>query len=347
MASLPPTLRWEGGPDGRLLVLDQTRLPEEVREVHLATTAEVAEAIRSLRVRGAPAIGIAAAYGLVVAAASAPPGASPTERLAAVREAHDALLATRPTAVNLRHALRRTLAAAAPVPGLAAGLLAEARAIHEEDRLACERMAHLALRYVRDGGAYLTHCNAGALATGGIGTALGAFHLAARRGYRLRVFADETRPLLQGARLTAWELERSGVAVTLLCDSAAASLLASRRVEAVFVGADRIAANGDVANKVGTWPLSLAAREAGVPFVVVAPWSTFDVSLLTGRDIPIEERSPEEVLAFAGRRVAPPGVDAANPAFDVTPAALVTAIVTERGVVSPVTPDAVAALARA
>jgi methylthioribose-1-phosphate isomerase len=328
-----------------LLILDQTLLPHEVREIALATTGEVAEAIRSLRIRGAPAIGIAAAYGLVVAAGAVGRGASPAERLAAVRDAHDLLLATRPTAVNLRHALRRTLAAAAPGPDLAALLLAEARALHEEDRLSCERMAHLALRHVRDGGTYLTHCNAGALATGGIGTALGVFHLAAGRGFRLRVYADETRPLLQGARLTAWELAQSGVAVTLLCDSAAASVLAAGRVEAVFVGADRIAANGDVANKVGTWPLSLAAREAKVPFFVVAPWSTFDLSLPSGRDIPIEERSPGEVLSFAGRRTAAPGADAANPAFDVTPAALVTAIVTERGIIAPVTPATVAALA--
>lgn len=345
---LPQTIRWVGDEGGRLRALDQTRLPESVEEVELTSVAEVADAIRRLVVRGAPLIGIAAAYGMAVAARDLPDGSSPEEARAALRAARALLLAARPTAVNLRYALERADAAVAGAPdspaALRRALLTEARAIHEEDRQACVAMARNARPLVRDGGTYLTHCNAGALATGGIGTALGVFHLAAAEGCRLTVYADETRPLLQGSRLTAFELALSGIDVVLQCDSAAAGLLAGGTVEGVFVGADRIAGNGDTANKLGTFPLAIAARRAGVPFFVVAPGSTFDLRLPNGRDIPIEERAADEVLLLSGRLLAPDGVRVRNPAFDVTPAELITAIVTERGVVRPVTREAIAAM---
>jgi methylthioribose-1-phosphate isomerase len=350
--SLPPTLRWEGEVPGRLLLLDQTLLPAEEREIPLDTPEEVIDAIRRLAVRGAPAIGIAAAYGLVLAAQRIDPATPRDEALARIEADRESIAAARPTAVNLSWALDRQRAAlerdpAGEAGALARTLLVEARAIHEEDRAACEAMARHALALVRDGGSYLTHCNAGALATGGLGTALGVFHLAAREGVRVTVFADETRPLLQGARLTAWELDRSGVDVVLMCDSAASTVLTGRDVDAVFVGSDRIAANGDVANKLGTLSVALAARRAGVPFYVVAPPSTFDLSIGSGEEIPIEERADEEVTEGFGPRTAPDGVRVYNPAFDVTPADLVTAIVTERGIIRPVSRETVAAVVEA
>jgi methylthioribose-1-phosphate isomerase len=345
----PPTLGWEGEVPGRLTILDQTLLPEEEREIALESPQEVIAAIRRLSVRGAPAIGIAAAFGLVLAAQQVAPDTPREEFLDRLATARDDIAAARPTAVNLTWALDRMWSAAEADPGpdaavLTGRLLAEARAIHEEDRAACDAMARHASALVRDGGSYLTHCNAGALATGGWGTALGVFHLAAREGKRITVFADETRPLLQGARLTAWELERSGVEVVLICDSAAASVLTRGRVEAVFVGADRIAANGDVANKLGTLSAALAAKRAAIPFYVVAPSSTFDLSLASGEAIPIEERSGAEVTEGFGPRTAPHGVEVFNPAFDVTPAELVTAIVTERGLVRPVSRENIRAV---
>jgi len=317
-----------GGPDGRLQLLDQTELPGRVVRLDCRHPREVRAAIRRLAVRGAPLIGIAAAYGVVLAARH--PGF--------VRES-TRLASARPTAVNLAAAVARMLALDTRDSAL---LLAEARAIHREDEEACRSIGRLSFPLLR--GAVLTHCNAGALATGGPGTALAGVYEALRRGRRVRVFADETRPLLQGARLTAWELDRAGADVTVLVDGAAAALLASGRVGCVFTGADRIAANGDVANKIGTRAVALAAHDAGIPFYVAAPLTTFDPRTRTGASIRIEERAETEVLGAGTRATAPKGVRAWNPAFDVTPARLVTALICERGVLRPPFGSAIAAV---
>jgi methylthioribose-1-phosphate isomerase len=292
-----------------VVLLDQRRLPDDVIYIECRSAAEVAEAIRALAVRGAPAIGIAAAYGYALAAARG----EDLEAAAAV------LLASRPTAVNLSWAIGE-LRRADHEP---AALAERARALHEEEVERCRRMAVHAAGLLAPGTRALTHCNTGALATGGIGTALGAIREGFVRGLVEHVFIDETRPLLQGARLTAWELERAAVPHTVVADAAAGSLMARGEVGAVLTGADRIAANGDTANKIGTYPLAVLADRHGIPFYVVAPSSTVDLETATGAEIPIEERDPAEVTArFAAR----------NPAFDVTPASLVTAIVTELGV---------------
>ena len=308
--------------DGVLRFVDQTRLPAELRYVQTRDPAEVAAAIRGLAIRGAPLIGIAAAYALALAARA---GQN-------LRAAADELAATRPTAVNLRWALDRVLAAST---GDSARAEAEAVRIHEEQVTADVRMGEHGAALVEPGATLLTHCNAGALATGGIGTALGVVKIAHWQGKRVRALVDETRPLLQGARLTAWELAREGVPYEIIVDAAAAGLIARGDVQAVLVGADRIAANGDVANKVGTYGLALAAQAHGVPFYVVAPASTIDPATPDGARITIEERDGDEVLTVASTRVAPAGSAARNPAFDVTPASLVTAIITERGVLRP------------
>jgi methylthioribose-1-phosphate isomerase len=306
-------------------VLDQTLLPQEERYLVLDTVAGVAEAVSRLRVRGAPLIGIAGAYGVAWAARLDP-------RLVAVEAAAHELVETRPTAVNLRWAIERMLAVARAHPGEAAALEREALAIHEEDREMCARIGRFGAPFVAEGATVLTHCNAGALATGGIGTALAPIYTAHAAGRRVRVIADETRPLLQGSRLTAWELARAGVDVTVIADNMAASRLRRGGVSAIFVGADRIAANGDTANKIGTYPLALAARAHGVPFYVAAPRSTFDLATPTGDEITIEQRHASEVTALHGTRTAPEGVGAWNPAFDVTPAELITGFITDVGV---------------
>ena len=290
--------------DGAVVLLDQRRLPDERVELRLESSAEVAEAIRSMAIRGAPAIGIAAAYGLALAA----------ERGEDVDAARAALAASRPTAVNLFHALE----ALAPDPTPAA-----ARAYHEAEVERCRRMAAHAAALFAPGTRALTHCNAGGLATGGVGSAVGAIVEAWERGLLERVLVDETRPLLQGARLTAWELERAGIPHAVIADSAAAHLMASGEVDLVVTGADRIAANGDAANKIGTYALAVLAAHHGIPLAVVAPTSTIDHATPTGSAIPIEERDPAEITARFPAR---------NPAFDVTPAALIAAIVTEEGV---------------
>ena len=305
--------------DGALHLLDQRGLPARADIVALRSAAEVAQAIRDMVVRGAPAIGCAAAYGLALALQSG-------EEFEAARAT---LLAARPTAVNLRWALERL---ARVEPRSFAALKAEADRVLEEDLLACRAIGSFGAPLVPDGKGILTHCNAGGLATAGYGTALGIVRAALEGGKKCAVFADETRPWLQGARLTAWELLQDGIPVTLLPDVAAASLLASGRIGCVIVGADRIARNGDTANKVGTYPLALAARAAGVPFFVAAPVSTLDLQAASGAGIPIEERAAEEVTHLRGERVAAEGVSVFNPAFDVTPARYITAIVTERGV---------------
>jgi len=333
------TVRWSGEIPGRIRLLDQTRLPLEQVYVELDSVELLRDAIRALVVRGAPAIGVAAAYGAVLAAQErldAPPRALSEHVIAACAR----LASARPTAVNLAWALRRMQARlaleAARVPTsreLARVLLGEARELHAEDARACLRMGELGARFLADGDGVLTHCNAGALATGGIGSALAPIYHAHAAGKRLRVFADETRPLLQGARLTAWELAKAGIEVTLITDNMAASVLARGTIDAVFVGADRIARNGDVANKIGTYGVAILAREHKVPFYVVAPLSTFDPDTPDGASIPIEERDGSEVARGFGPRTAPEGVRVFNPAFDVTPARLVTGIVTEVGVI--------------
>ena len=303
--------------DGALILLDQRQLPAKVEHVTVHSARETAQAIKDMVVRGAPAIGCAAAYGLALAALHG-------DDLA---EASDVLRRSRPTAVNLAWALERVGRARS-----AGAMLAVARAIEEEDLAACRSIGRFGAQLVPDGGGILTHCNAGGLATAGYGTALGVIRAALESGKKCAVFADETRPWLQGARLTAWELLQDGIPVTLLPDVAAASLLQSGRIGCVVVGADRIARNGDTANKIGTYPLALAAQAASVPFFVAAPLSTVDLRALDGTAIPIEERPALEVTHLGGIRVAAEGVEVYNPAFDVTPARLIAAIVTEHGV---------------
>jgi len=349
-AAIPVSLRWIGDAAGHVEILDQTRLPGRLEWLACRDVDAVVEAIRSLRVRGAPAIGIAGGYGLVVAANEAREvGLTGAPARAHVLARSETLASARPTAVNLRWAVARALAALAALPAdapaadLAEWLLAEARAIHNEDRELCAAIGRHGAEILPAGGV-LTHCNTGALATGGAGTALAVITAAWDAGRRFEVFADETRPLLQGARLTAWELVQRGIPVTVLVDAAAGHLLATGRVAACIVGADRITARGDTANKIGTYALAVLAREHGVPFFVAAPSSTFDLTLDDGAEIPIEERAAAEVLAPLGVAAAPAGAGAYNPAFDVTPARLVTAIITERGVVQPVTRERIAAV---
>ena len=322
-----PTVWWQ---DDHVVMIDQRRLPAEEVYVECRTPAEVAEAIRTMVIRGAPAIGVAAAFGVAL-------GARPGGRLdAAELDAIDRVLrSTRPTAVNLSWALarmRRRAEATASGVDLRTALLEEALAIEAEDVAACRRIGDLGAALLPERARLLTHCNAGALATAGYGTALGVVRSAARTGKLLRVYADETRPYLQGARLTAWELVQDGIPTTLITDSMAGHMISRGEVDAVVVGADRIAANGDVANKIGTYTLGVVARENGVPFYVAAPVSTIDLDTATGEGIPIEERSADEVTMHAGTRVAAQGVDVRNPAFDVTPHRYVTAIICERGV---------------
>ena len=329
-------VRWA---DDRLLLLDQTRLPLEEVERACATWEEVAEAIRTLVVRGAPAIGVAAAFGCVLAALRSP-AATFEGLLADLDAAVKGLAATRPTAVNLFWALERMQRAALaargrPVDEVRARLLAEARAILEEDLAANRALGEHGAALVPSGARILTHCNAGALATAGYGTALGVVRAAHARGKVALVWVDETRPVLQGARLTAWECVREGIPHRLVADVVAASLMARGQVDLVITGADRIAANGDTANKIGTYGLAVLAHHHRVPFYVAAPFSTIDPALLSGEAIPIEERAADEVRALGGRPTAPAESPVYNPAFDVTPAALITAIVTERGVFRP------------
>ncbi len=324
--------------DGEVALLDQRALPLVERYERLARVEQVAEAIETLAVRGAPAIGIAAAYGLVLAAVAARGGA--VEFIAAMGAARKRLRSTRPTAVNLAWAIDRMGSVAIEAATLTAGervarLAAEARAIHREDVEACWAMGTIGARRVPDGAVILTHCNAGALATGGCGTALGVVRAARAAGKSVRVIACETRPVLQGARLTAWELARDGFDVTLITDSMVGQLMRRGGVDLVVVGADRIARTADVANKIGTYGVACLAGLHGVPFYVAAPWSTVDLACPDGDAIPIEERSEREVVSFAGARVAPENVRVQNPAFDVTPARLIRAIFTERGEVSP------------
>jgi len=320
--------------DSLIRMLDQTLLPNEERWLELRDEHAVAEAIRTMRVRGAPAIGVAAAYGVALAARRS--AAADTDSLLHVVDAAiDELSRTRPTAVNLFWALDRMRAASRrtdSADACRALLLAEALAIDTENLQANREMGKLGADLIPEGATVLTHCNAGALATNGYGTALGVIRAAHAAGKRLEVFADETRPLLQGARLTAWELTRDGIPTTLIADTMAGSFMQRGRITCVIVGADRIAANGDVANKIGTYQVAVLARENGVPFYVAAPISTIDLSVPSGDHIPIEERDASEVRGFGIAQTAPDAVAIANPAFDVTPARYVTAIITEHGI---------------
>jgi len=342
------TVRWS---EQGVQLLDQRRLPAEETYLTLTSVEEVAQAIESLAVRGAPAIGCTAAFGIARSAVTS--DARDLSALAAdLRDARERLARTRPTAVNLFWALARMGDVAdeevarpgSSVSSLRDRLVREAQTILDEDVAACRAMGEFALPLVPDGARILTHCNAGALATGGFGTALGVVRAAVQAGRRVSVLADETRPFLQGARLTAWELARDGIPVTVITDNMSAHLMRSGEVDLVVVGADRIAANGDVANKIGTYGVAVLAREHRVPFYVAAPLSTIDLETPGGDEIPIEERGREEVAEFEGRPVVPDGVPVRHPAFDVTPAALVDAIVTERGVAREPYGDSLAAL---
>lgn len=328
---------WE---NGRLRILDQTLLPNEMRYIALDRLDQVWEAIKMLRVRGAPAIGCCAAFGVVVGLREKLPRTA-KEAADAVECAAAHLATSRPTAVNLFWALDRVrrVASALPVDISLAQfqerIEAEAVAIFEENRRICEAIADVAAGLIEDGYGVLTHCNAGPLATAGYGTALAGILRAHELGRRVHVYADETRPLLQGARLTAWELTRAGIEVTLICDNTAAQVMREGRVQLVIVGADRIAANGDTANKVGTYGVAVLARAHGIPFYVAAPSTTFDLSIPAGDRIPIEQRDAAEITRGFGRPTAPEGINIYNPAFDVTPATMITGFITERGLLRP------------
>lgn len=335
------TMIWEGGTDGHLDLIDQTKLPNDLVRIECRDVETVWEAIKMLRVRGAPAIGIAAAYGVVVGLQTVDDDEHRFfDRLS---EVVDYLATSRPTAVNLFWALDRmkSLSAASrgkcPIASLREKMLVEARAIHDEDRKMCHAIGSHGAGLLKQVEGVLTHCNAGGLATAEYGTALSVFFTAQDQGHDLHVYVDETRPLLQGARLTAWELMQRGISATLICDSMAAQVMREGRVQAVVTGADRIAANGDSANKIGTYSLAVLARAHGIPFYIAAPSSTFDLAIDSGEQIPIEERMASEITHGFGRQTAPDGINVYNPAFDVTPADYIEAIITEQGIIQPVT----------
>ena len=341
-----PTIEWRGD---AVVMVDQRKLPEREEYVHCRSARDVARAIRNMVIRGAPAIGVAAAMGLALGVRRS--RARGAVRLAA--EFHglcELLAASRPTAVNLFWAIDRMKAAfsAAARAGRSPAEIADAletvaRRIHDEDVASCRAIGAHGADVVPDAGRVLTHCNAGALATGGYGTALGVVRAAAERGKRVAVFADETRPFLQGARLTAWELLRDGIDTTVIADGMAGPLLRAQRIDVVVVGADRIAANGDVANKIGTYTVAVLAREHGVPFYVAAPVSTIDLSVAGGDGIPIEERSERELTHVGARRMVPDGAGVWNPAFDVTPHGFIAGIITEHGICRPPYAESLAA----
>ena len=331
------TLTWQGDANGTLLMIDQTLLPTEFREITCDSVESVYEAIRVLRVRGAPAIGVAAAYGIVIGLQSVREADSRAFRVQ-LSATCERLASSRPTAVNLFWAIDRMQKVAATYAHLASPdrhdrLFREACAIDAEDKEMCRAIGQHGQALLQDGNGVLTHCNAGALATAGSGTALSVMFAAKDAGKSLHVYADETRPLLQGARLTAWELQQQGIPVTVICDNMAAQVMKEGRIQAVVTGADRIAANGDAANKIGTYGIAVLAKHHSIPFYVAAPSSTFDLSLSDGEHIPIEQRDRSEVAAGFGRQTVPDGVDVYNPAFDVTPASLITALITELGVI--------------
>ena len=321
--------------DGVVRMLDQSRLPQELSFVDLADYHDVALAIKEMKVRGAPAIGVAAAYGVALGG-QAIAAASRDEYLAQLDHVVQVLAATRPTAVNLFRAIGRMKKVAGmgnDIAGIKRALVKEAKQIHQEEIEATMRLSQLGAELIGDGFVILTHCNAGPLATAGYGTALGVIRAAKEQGKKVSVIATETRPLLQGARLTAWELKQENIPVTLITDSMAGYFMRQGEMDCVVVGADRIAANGDVANKIGTYTLAVLAKENGIPFYAAAPVSTVDFSLVSGDEIPVEQRNPEEVTHIQGLHVATSDINVANPAFDVTPHSYISAIITERGII--------------
>jgi methylthioribose-1-phosphate isomerase len=335
-------VQWIGGVDGYLELVDQRRLPAQFVTLQCRDVEQLYEAIKTLAVRGAPAIGVSAGYGPLLAMQSLAPSEGLEAALASVAETCDYLVSSRPTAVNLFWALQRVRQCAdefvgdepkATLQAFQEVVLAEANAIYQEDVDMCRRIGENGERFIEDDAGILTHCNAGALATAGQGTALSLMFEAHKKGRKFKVYADETRPLLQGARLTAWELQQAGIDVAVICDNMAGWLMKQGRIDAVVTGADRIAANGDTANKIGTYSLSILAKEHRIPFYIAAPSSTFDLSIGSGAEIPIEQRAAEEVTKFAETRVTPEGVNVYNPAFDVTNAGDIAAIITERGVI--------------
>lgn len=330
------TVEWS---DGGVVFIDQTKLPTEEVYVTCRTYQEVADAIYTMIVRGAPAIGVAAAMGVALGVRDAK-ASSVAELRPQFEKICETLAATRPTAVNLFWAVRRMKdkfesVASRPVPEIKQALIKEAQQMHAEDIAACMAMGKNGAALLPKTGGVLTHCNAGALATCGYGTALGVIRAAIEAGHKINVYADETRPFLQGSRLTAWELMKDGIPTTVISDNMAGVMMKQGKVGAVIVGADRIAANGDVANKIGTYSVAILAKEHGIPFYVAAPWSTVDMETPDGDRIPIEQRNAKEVTHMAGKQVTPDGVRVENPAFDVTPSKYVTAIITERGVAKP------------
>jgi methylthioribose-1-phosphate isomerase len=343
------TIQWVGGIDGHVELIDQTLLPTERKVVTCRGLETVREAICSLRVRGAPAIGIAAAMGVVLGIAD---GGDAGQLERQFRQGSERLLSARPTAVNLRWALDRMRRRLEQLQGrqveeIKAGLLQEAKAIRDEDAAMCRAIGEAGQHLIADGAGVLTHCNAGGLATAEYGTALAVMYAAQARGRRFRVYADETRPLLQGARLTAWELQQAGIDVTVICDSMAGLVMRQGKVHLVITGADRIAANGDTANKIGTYGVAVLARAHGVPFYVAAPTSTFDLAMPDGDGIPVEERSDQEVRRGFGRVTVPEGVPCYCPAFDVTPAGLIAGLITNRGLIQPVSRERIAEVLQA
>jgi methylthioribose-1-phosphate isomerase len=336
------TVKWIGGVDGFLELIDQRLLPTEFVKLQCRDVEQLYEAIKTLAVRGAPAIGVAAAFGPVLSLQKLHAETTLQKCLKVIFDSCEYLKAARPTAVNLFWALDRVWHRAnelkiawpkAPLQRLKEVVLAEASSIYQEDVDMCLRIGQNGEKFIKDGSGILTHCNAGALATAGQGTALSLIFEAHKKQKRFKVYVDETRPLLQGARLTAWELQQAGVDVTVICDNMAGWLMKQGKIDAVITGADRIAANGDTANKIGTYSLSILARQHGIPFYIAAPSSTFDLSVKSGDQIPIEQRGADEVVTFAETRVVPDGISVYNPAFDVTEAKNITAIITDKGVI--------------
>jgi methylthioribose-1-phosphate isomerase len=361
------TLKWIGGIDGRLEIIDQRQLPAECKTIRCTSVKQLYDAIKALAVRGAPAIGVAAAYGAVLALKKVSATVSMKQALKVLKRDCEYLASSRPTAVNLRWAIERVVNRAkdfaknhpsAKLSQLQKIVLAEANAIFDEDVQMCRQIGRNGVKFVKNGFSILTHCNAGALATAGQGTALSVLYEAKKQGKRFKVYADESRPLLQGSRLTAWELKQAGIDVTVICDDMAGALMSEGKIDMVIVGADRIAANGDAANKIGTYSLSVLAkahpprrtaagevspRADGIPFYIAAPSSTFDLKTKTGKDIPIEQRPADEVRLIGKKRLTPDGVKIYNPAFDVTPAKNITAIITEGGIIEKPTISKIAA----
>lgn len=344
-------LKWVGGVDGFLELIDQRRLPNELVRLQCRDIEQLYEAIKTLTVRGAPAIGVAGAYGLVLAMQNLDTQCSMLDVLECLKKAADYLSSSRPTAANLFWALDKVKCKAEDfvssrakvnLQELQEAILDEANAICQEDVDMCRRIGENGEKFIKDGAGILTHCNAGALATAGQGTALSVMFEAHKKGKKFKVYVDETRPMLQGARLTAWELKQADIDVVVICDNMAGWLMKLGKISAVITGADRIAANGDAANKIGTYSLSILAREHGVPFYIAAPSSTFDLTIKSGDQIPIEQRIEDEVTFFGDVRITPDGVDIYNPAFDVTEAQDITAIITERGIIEKPTQEKIA-----